>query len=361
MYCEPAKTRLSVSSEDTFSQFSQFSQLSQLSQFSLHLLSGVNCMCCAGQLSVVSGGQFCSVDEASGNCASDGPGVHGNNEACEIRVGSAGTLDATEFNTETGYDYITLLDERYEGTTAPHNIPVQDGQNFSWLSDGSITNTGWTICLTPDAEVWSDRFTVLVRCTAGCAVLSTEGRSQSCIGDVAILNERAQTTFGCDGDRVTGCDPESITSLREFLAASASPTASPTWAPSLAPSGSPTEATRLSECGSRQRLFVNPTPTTTPTSTSTPTPTLTPCNPNPNSNPNPCGGVRPPAAPVCGSVWTACFQGERRDGAALSHFRARRRVLFSLTAREFGRIRRNSLLTELKLLYTFTHVFGAAG
>ena len=42
---------------------------------------------------------------------------------------------------------------QYEGTNGPRNIQVQGGQTFSWRSDGSVTNSGWTICWTAAGEV----------------------------------------------------------------------------------------------------------------------------------------------------------------------------------------------------------------
>ena len=100
-------------------------------------------------LRVTAGGEHCSV---SGNCATDGAGSHGNNEACTIRVTVAGTLTATEFNTESGYDYVVIGSRRYQGTAGPNGVGVGAGSTFTWRSDGSVTNSGWTICLTPSDD-----------------------------------------------------------------------------------------------------------------------------------------------------------------------------------------------------------------
>ena len=95
-------------------------------------------------LEVTSGSSFCQTD-ASG-CATDGVGSHGDNEACTIRVNSAGMLTATHFDTESGYDYVTIGGDRYEGSTGPSNVDVAAGSTFSWRADHSITNSGWVIC-----------------------------------------------------------------------------------------------------------------------------------------------------------------------------------------------------------------------
>lgn len=96
-------------------------------------------------LSVVSGSSYCSID--SNGCATDGYGNHGDNEACTIRVGVAGTLTATQFETESGYDYVTIGETQYQGRTGPSSVAVAAGSTFSWRSDGSGTYSGWTICL----------------------------------------------------------------------------------------------------------------------------------------------------------------------------------------------------------------------
>ena len=95
-------------------------------------------------LEVTAGSSFCQID--ANGCATDGVGAHGNNEACTIRVGAAGTLTATQFDTETGYDYVTIGGIRYEGSTGPTGVAVAAGSTFTWRSDGSVTNAGWTIC-----------------------------------------------------------------------------------------------------------------------------------------------------------------------------------------------------------------------
>ena len=57
-------------------------------------------------LRVTSGASFCTVD--ANDCVSDGAGQHGNREACTVEVLGAGTLDATEFDTESCCDHVTI-------------------------------------------------------------------------------------------------------------------------------------------------------------------------------------------------------------------------------------------------------------
>ena len=93
---------------------------------------------------MILGSGYCEID--SNGCATDGTGPHGNNEVCSIRVDVAGTLFSTSFDTESDWDYITIGATRYEGSTGPNGVAVAAGSTFSWRSDNSNTNAGWTIC-----------------------------------------------------------------------------------------------------------------------------------------------------------------------------------------------------------------------
>ena len=95
-------------------------------------------------LEVISGWSYCQIDAAG--CATDGVGEHGNDEACTVQVNIDGYLTATEFDTEPGYDYVTIGVARYQGNGGPSGVAVTAGSTFTWQSDGSITNAGWTIC-----------------------------------------------------------------------------------------------------------------------------------------------------------------------------------------------------------------------
>ena len=83
-----------------------------------------------------------------GSCVHDGAGAHGNNERCTVSVRVYGRLTATQFRTESGYDYVTIGGVRYSGTAGPNNVAVSAGSTFTWETDGSVTDEGWTICLT---------------------------------------------------------------------------------------------------------------------------------------------------------------------------------------------------------------------
>jgi len=96
-------------------------------------------------LTVASGASFCQID--ANGCATDGAGEHGDDEACSIRASAAGTLTATQFDTESCCDRVNISGTLYRGSTGPDGVAVAAGSTFTWLSDHSVTRAGWTICL----------------------------------------------------------------------------------------------------------------------------------------------------------------------------------------------------------------------
>ena len=95
-------------------------------------------------LEVTSGSSFCEIDVDG--CATDGAGEHGNDEVCTVQVNAAGYLTATEFETEPGYDYVTISGTRYSNRAGPSGVAAAADSTFTWRSDHSNTNAGWTIC-----------------------------------------------------------------------------------------------------------------------------------------------------------------------------------------------------------------------
>ena len=91
-----------------------------------------------GALSVTNGANFCQID--ANGCATDGAGEHGNGEACTIRVTAAGFLTATAFDTESGFDYVTIAGTRYHASNGPNDVEVSANSTFTWRSDVTVTN-----------------------------------------------------------------------------------------------------------------------------------------------------------------------------------------------------------------------------
>jgi len=94
---------------------------------------------------VVSGS--CTFD--ANNCLTDGSGNYNyaSSESCSIGVLNGGVLTATEFDTESRYDYLTINGITYSGSDGPNNINVAAGSTISWASDTGINRAGWTICI----------------------------------------------------------------------------------------------------------------------------------------------------------------------------------------------------------------------
>ena len=88
--------------------------------------------CVAGNLRVTAGHEFC---QTSGNCVTEGSGVHGNDEQCTIEVMQAGRLTARAFNVEShascAYDWVQIGSTKYCGTTGPANVVVGATSSFT--------------------------------------------------------------------------------------------------------------------------------------------------------------------------------------------------------------------------------------
>jgi hypothetical protein len=94
---------------------------------------------------IVSGGQHCHTT-IDGLCVTDDPqgstGNYGNNERCSILMNAAATLTATDFNTESGFDFLYVRTARYSGTRGPTGVAVAPGDTLAWTSDGSVIRSG---------------------------------------------------------------------------------------------------------------------------------------------------------------------------------------------------------------------------
>jgi hypothetical protein len=101
----------------------------------------------------VSGGPCRTTD--GGTCATSPnyPSEYGNNERCTLSVTfsvpsiSTASLSAIDFNTESGYDKLTIGNTDFEGTAGPQGVRVTSSSTISWRTDSSNTDPGWKICL----------------------------------------------------------------------------------------------------------------------------------------------------------------------------------------------------------------------
>jgi len=85
-------------------------------------------------------------EEQDGRCmrSLNHPSNYGYDESCEIILYGDVSISVESFNTEQGYDYLTLGETRYSGTTAPPS-GVYSGV-ITWTTDQSGYRSGWKLC-----------------------------------------------------------------------------------------------------------------------------------------------------------------------------------------------------------------------
>ena len=101
---------------------------------------------------IVSGAEFCQIVDG-GRCVTDGEGDYGNNENCEVQALRPLVATATEFNTESGYDQLTVAGTAYDGTTGPQGVALDAGAEMVFTSDGSQTGSGYKVCAAETGSV----------------------------------------------------------------------------------------------------------------------------------------------------------------------------------------------------------------
>jgi len=74
------------------------------------------------------------------------PGIYKSDQGCTIEIGSNGTITALNFSTETGFDILTVGEDKYSGNAGPVGVPVHKGTAVHWQSDFDSNNAGWRLC-----------------------------------------------------------------------------------------------------------------------------------------------------------------------------------------------------------------------
>eukprot|EP00041_Stephanoeca_diplocostata_P004625 m.48041 g.48041 ORF g.48041 m.48041 type:complete len:639 (-) comp15249_c0_seq4:156-2072(-) len=82
---------------------------------------------------------------SQGRCLSDLQ--YTNNQYCVISALQTISVSSQQFATETCCDNMTIGNDVYKGTTGPMNVTMAAGENVTWQSDGSFTDTGWVLCV----------------------------------------------------------------------------------------------------------------------------------------------------------------------------------------------------------------------
>ena len=94
------------------------------------------------------------------------PSSYDDNQQCTITVAAHEevTLSVTAFDTEVGWDKLTVNGVQYSGSTGPEGVQVAAGSTITWTSDDADFFSGFEICTGGTGAVPSQ--TCLNRCVA---------------------------------------------------------------------------------------------------------------------------------------------------------------------------------------------------
>jgi len=86
--------------------------------------------------------------QMTGQCISslNYPANYGNNEECSVQLYGDIPFTVEAFNTESRYDFLRIGGTSYSGTSGPASGSYTG--SISWISDYSVTKTGWKLCRT---------------------------------------------------------------------------------------------------------------------------------------------------------------------------------------------------------------------
>ncbi|CAK9017507.1 unnamed protein product [Durusdinium trenchii] len=152
------------------------------------------------------------------------PSQYGNNEECTLQLGTraqGGVLQVKHFETESNYD-ILIVDGpdgvfSFSGQTGPQALEVGTGLEMSWVSDHSITKSGWEICViypelsstTTMTETSSSKTTISTSITTRTITSSTtvapersmHGQLLLTVADAAAAQDAFETSAGAEALR----------------------------------------------------------------------------------------------------------------------------------------------------------------
>ena len=94
---------------------------------------------------------MCSSNYPGDACdaSSTADGLYGSNEACTVTFGHDVRLSVHLFETESGYDQLTVDGTIYDGTSGPNGLTTS---GLSWSSDDSFGRSGFKICAACEFE-----------------------------------------------------------------------------------------------------------------------------------------------------------------------------------------------------------------
>ena len=95
---------------------------------------------------IKSGSRYCHI-VGGGRCVTDGVGIYGNYEYCEVEALQTLIMTAEQYDIEDDYDFLTVKGVQYEQSgSGPNNVPMQAGDTWTWASDDGEQKDGFTIC-----------------------------------------------------------------------------------------------------------------------------------------------------------------------------------------------------------------------
>lgn len=86
----------------------------------------------------------CGVDARGCGTSPNYPLPHGNGEECELTPPAGEPIYVAAFETESGFDFLTVNDRIYEGSMGPEGV-IPTGR-VHWDTDGSVVTNGWRLC-----------------------------------------------------------------------------------------------------------------------------------------------------------------------------------------------------------------------
>ena len=99
-----------------------------------------------GEKFVISAGDSCSVE---GGCIRS-PNYPSDYDSSDCTITVIGNqeliLMANTFETEAGYDKLTVGGTDYHGNNGPNGVTVGPGEVISWNADSSTHRGGWEVC-----------------------------------------------------------------------------------------------------------------------------------------------------------------------------------------------------------------------
>jgi hypothetical protein len=158
------------------------------------------------------------------------PSHYGNNQDCNIQVNLPTGLDVVAFDTESGYDRLTLHGTIYQGNGAGlQGVTMAAGETMQFHTDGSVLRSGFAIC----------SGTLSTNSPTTVAPTTSPTTSSPTTATPTVSPSSAAPSVS-PTKNPTSAPTESPTAHPTSQAPSESPTESPTLAPSAAPSAAPT-------------------------------------------------------------------------------------------------------------------------